>query len=128
MEMAGPICALDLFEDEIEADIYSDSQYVVNAFVKGWAAKWKENGWKKKDYETGRMEEIPNKDLWERLWNLNWKHDIIWHWVKGHVGIKENERCDELARLGRLFATDENNDFKESVKITEYGEEGMIWL
>jgi ribonuclease HI len=56
------------------------------------------HGWRKKGWKNSKKEEVANRDLWERLLELCRKHQVTWHWVRGHAGHPENERCDELAR------------------------------
>ena len=68
--------------------LYSDSKYVVDAFVKEWIRGWQRRSWKN----------VKNVDLWERLLPLTQKHRITWCWIKGHAEIPENERCDVLAK------------------------------
>lgn len=75
-----------------EVAIYSDSKYVVDANDKKWLEGWKKKGWKR-----GKGEKLANEDLWRELDQLRSKHQVSWHWVKGHAGHAENERCDELA-------------------------------
>ena len=70
----------------------SDSKYVVNAMVKGWAKKWRANGWK-----LSPSKQAKNPDLWEQLLDLCTVHSVEFRWVKGHNEHPENERCDELA-------------------------------
>jgi ribonuclease HI len=73
-------------------EITTDSQYLKNG-ITSWIHKWKKNGWL-----TSTREPVKNRDLWEVLDALSQRHQIGWHWVKGHGGHPENERCDELAR------------------------------
>jgi len=68
--------------------LYSDSKYVVDAFVKDWIGGWKRRAWKN----------VKNIDLWQRLLPLTHQHQITWCWIKGHAEIPENERCDVLAK------------------------------
>ncbi len=75
-------------------ELYSDSRYVVDAIEKGWVAKWRQNGWMR-----NKKERAQNVDLWERMTVLLEKHQVSFHWVKGHADNPENERCDELARM-----------------------------
>ena len=72
---------------------YTDSQYVENAFTKHWITNWKRNGWK-----TAKGTDVLNKDLWLRLDALFQTRKVQFQWVKGHVGVKYNERCDALAK------------------------------
>jgi len=92
MEMMGVIAALEALRRPCQIDLYTDSQYVVNAFEKGWIRNWKKNGWK-----TASKEPVKNKELWERMLKAAEGHDLTFHWVRGHAGHPENERCDKLA-------------------------------
>ena len=71
---------------------YSDSKYFIDAIDKGWAKKWKRNGWMR-----NKKEKALNPDLWEEVLSLIEKHDVTLHWVKGHNGHPENEECDRMA-------------------------------
>lgn len=92
MEILACIRALEALDKASRVAIHSDSQYVVNAITKGWAAGWRKRGWIKSDKKPAL-----NADLWERLLALVEKHDVDFVWVKGHAGTAENERCDQLA-------------------------------
>ncbi len=92
MELTAVIEALSMLKERCDVTLYSDSQYVCNGLAKGWAKKWKANGWKKAD-KTPAL----NSDLWSKLLDLYEKHDVHIVWVKGHAGHPENERCDRLA-------------------------------
>lgn len=92
MELTAAIEGLKALKEICHVDLYSDSQYVCNGLAKGWAKKWQANGWKKSGGEPAL-----NPDLWGELLNLTEKHDVSIHWVKGHDGHPENERCDRLA-------------------------------
>ena len=92
MEMMGVIAALEALRRPCQVDLYTDSQYVVNAFEKGWIRNWKKNGWK-----TASKEPVKNRELWERMLKAAEGHELTFHWVKGHAGHPENERCDKLA-------------------------------
>lgn len=92
MELMGAIAGLEALKEPCHVDLYSDSKYLVDAIEKGWVYKWKNNGWKKADKKPAL-----NSDLWERLLALMDKHTVELHWVKGHAGHRENERCDTLA-------------------------------
>lgn len=88
MELLAVIAGLEaLKKPGMEVVIYSDSQYVVDAVNKGWV--W---NWQKKDFKGKK-----NADLWKRFIPIYHKHDVTLKWIKGHSGIPENERCDELA-------------------------------
>ena len=92
MEILACIRALEVLDEPSRVTLHSDSQYVVNAVTKGWAAGWQKRGWVKSDRKPAL-----NADLWERLLELVRKHDVEFVWVKGHAGTAENERCDQLA-------------------------------
>jgi ribonuclease HI len=92
MELLAAITGLKNLREKCNVTLYSDSQYVVNGIEKGWAVKWRANGWKKSD-KTPAL----NTDLWEELLNLIAAHRVSLVWVKGHAGHAENERCDALA-------------------------------
>jgi ribonuclease HI len=92
MELMGVIAGLEALNRPCKIDLYSDSQYVIKAFNDHWIDNWIKKGWKKSDGKP-----VLNVDLWQRLLAAAKPHRISWHWVKGHAGHKENERCDELA-------------------------------
>ena len=93
MELMGCIVALrELEHRDKPIKLYSDSQYVVNGIVKGWAKSWRKKGWIKSDKKPA-----VNPDLWAELLDLVEDLDITFIWVKGHAGNPMNERCDELA-------------------------------
>lgn len=88
MELLAVIVALEALKGEgVEATLYSDSQYVINAITKGWALNWQKTNFKDKK----------NPDLWKRFLQVNPRHKVRYMWVKGHAGNPENERCDRLA-------------------------------
>ena len=92
MELLGAIAALEALRRPCAVEMVTDSQYVVNAFTKGWISGWQRRGWK-----TASKQPVKNVDLWLRLLEAAAPHDVTWTWVKGHAGHPENERCDELA-------------------------------
>ncbi|HWO01380.1 MAG TPA: ribonuclease HI [Blastocatellia bacterium] len=92
MELLAVIVGLRALKERCSVTVYSDSQYVVNTIEKGWAARWRANGWKR-----NKKEKAINADLWEELLDLCDKHQVKMVWVRGHSGVKENERCDELS-------------------------------
>ncbi len=92
MELLGAITALEALNRPCEVDLYSDSSYLINAFQKGWLDSWQRNGWK-----TAAKARVKNQDLWKRMLQAAGRHQITWHWVKGHAGEEMNERCDRLA-------------------------------
>ena len=91
MELTGVITALNALKEPCLVDLYTDSQYIVNAINKGWLEGWKKKGWKRKDGE------LKNPDLWKELDRLLGIHNVTFNWVKGHAENEFNNRCDELA-------------------------------
>ena len=94
MELTAVIRALEALTRPSKVHVYTDSQYVQKG-IKEWIHGWKRNGWK-----TAAKEPVKNKELWIELDALRGKHEIEWHWVKGHAGHPENERADRLANKG----------------------------
>ena len=94
MELLAAISALDALKRPVKVELHTDSSYLKDGITK-WIHGWKRNGWR-----TADKREVKNVDLWQRLDALASKHDINWHWVKGHAGDADNERADELARQG----------------------------
>lgn len=92
MELLGVIVALEALKCPCEIDLFSDSKYVVDAFNQHWVEGWLKRGWK-----NAKKEPVKNIDLWKRLLKAKELHSVTFHWVKGHAGHPENERCDELA-------------------------------
>lgn len=92
MELTAFLEALRQLKEPCDIDLYSDSQYVINGLEKGWAKGWRARGWKKADKSPAL-----NPDLWAPLLAESEKHKITYHWLKGHAGHPENERCDRLA-------------------------------
>lgn len=105
MEMMAVIVGLEALNRPCEVDIYSDSQYVINAFNQHWIDGWIKRGWKRAGNQT-----VLNQDLWKRMLKAKESHQVRFHWVKGHAGHPENERCDLLATSaadGTNLLTDE---------------------
>ena len=94
MELTAAIEALSALKRPCTVHVHTDSQYVKGG-VTGWIENWKRNGWK-----TAAKKPVKNEDLWRALDEASKRHDIRWHWVKGHAGHDENEKADELARRG----------------------------
>ena len=92
MELTAVITALETLKEPCKVVLTSDSKYIIDAVTKGWAEKWRKNGWMR-----GNKEKALNPDLWEKLLELLKVHDVSFVWVKGHAGHAENERCDALA-------------------------------
>lgn len=92
MELTAVIQGLSALKEPCEVDLYTDSKYVADSITKGWVYSWKKNGWKKSDKKPAL-----NIDLWEAMLLLLKTHKVSIHWLKGHSGHPENERCDKLA-------------------------------
>ncbi len=92
MELTAAIMGLSGLKEKCKVNLYSDSKYVIDGLSKGWAEGWRKRGWKKSDNSPAL-----NPDLWEKLLELAEYHEVLYHWVKGHDGHPENERCDILA-------------------------------
>ncbi len=91
MELMAVIEGLSTLSRGSLVDLYSDSQYVLKG-LEEWLASWKKRGWL-----TADKKPVKNEDLWRRLDELKSKHEIRFHWIRGHDGHPENERCDVLA-------------------------------
>jgi ribonuclease HI len=94
MELTAAIMALEALTRPATVELHTDSQYLRDGISK-WIHGWKRNGWKTSDKKP-----VKNADLWQRLDLALARHQVSWHWVKGHAGHDDNERADELARLG----------------------------
>ena len=94
MEMMAVIAALEALKRPCPVDIHTDSTYVMKGITE-WLPGWKARGWK-----NAAKKPVANRDLWERLEAALERHEARWFWVKGHSGVPENERADELARAG----------------------------
>ncbi|PTY36692.1 ribonuclease HI [Saccharospirillum sp. MSK14-1] len=94
MELMAAIAGLESLKRRCQVDLFTDSQYVRKGITE-WIHGWKRNGWK-----TASKQPVKNKDLWQRLDEQIGKHDVQWHWVKGHAGNEGNERADALANQG----------------------------
>lgn len=91
MELMAAIAALETLKRPCDVAITTDSQYVKNGITQ-WMANWKRRGWK-----TADRKPVKNIDLWQRLDAAVQRHQVSWHWVRGHTGHAENERADQLA-------------------------------
>lgn len=92
MELTGVIMALSALKEPCKVELTTDSRYVVDSVTKGWVYGWKKKGWMRTPKEPAK-----NADLWKQLLGLLEQHEVTFHWVKGHAGHPENERCDTLA-------------------------------
>ena len=91
MELMAAIAGLEALREVCRVTLYSDSKYLVDAFLEGWVDSWRQHGWRR------GKDELKNSDLWKRLYELVEKHEVTFIWVKGHDGHEYNERCDRLA-------------------------------
>jgi ribonuclease HI len=94
MELTAAIEALAALKNPSNVTLWTDSTYVKGG-ITGWIEGWKRNGWR-----TSAKKPVKNDDLWKALDEATQRHQIEWRWVKGHAGHPENERADELARMG----------------------------
>jgi len=92
MELTAAIRALEALKRPTDVALYTDSTYVKDGITR-WLPGWKAKGWR-----TASKAPVKNRDLWEALDALVQRHDVSWHWVRGHAGNLENERADTLAR------------------------------
>ncbi|CAN5178337.1 ribonuclease HI [soil metagenome] len=96
MELMGAIMALEALTRPCTIDLHTDSKYVMDG-ITSWIHGWKARGWK-----TADKKPVKNEDLWKRLDAARARHEVKWHWVKGHAGHALNERADQLANRGIL--------------------------
>ena len=92
MELTAVIRGLQALKEPCIVELYSDSKYVIDGLSKGWAAGWQKKGWIKSDKKPAL-----NPDLWEILLELTARHEMRYHWIKGHAENPKNNRCDEMA-------------------------------
>ena len=93
MELQAVIGAMEVLTRPCQVAIYTDSVYVMKGMTE-WLPQWKRRNWR-----TAAKKPVKNVELWQRLEAALAPHKVDWHWVKGHSGVVENERADELARL-----------------------------
>ncbi len=94
MELTAAIKALEALKRPSRINLHTDSTYVKDGITK-WMVNWKKNGWK-----TAAKKPVKNQDLWALLDEAISRHQIDWHWVKGHAGNPGNEKADDLANQG----------------------------
>ena len=94
MEMTAAIRALESLREPCRVQLYTDSVYVKSGITE-WLPNWRRRGWR-----TASRKPVKNQDLWESLSAQTQRHEVSWHWVKGHAGHPENERADALANRG----------------------------
>ena len=95
MELMAAIAALEALKKPSRVELHTDSQYVRNG-INSWIHAWKKKGWR-----TADKKPVKNVELWQKLDAARLRHEVDWHWVRGHAGNTENERADELVRQGR---------------------------
>lgn len=105
MELLATIESLKLLTKPCQVELTTDSQYVKNG-INQWIHNWRRNGWRTKDKKP-----VKNADLWQALDEVIQQHEVNWHWVKGHSGHPENERCDDLARNAAESPTKEDTGY-----------------
>ena len=94
MELLAAIEGLDTLTEPCSVELFTDSKYVMDGITQ-WIKNWKKNNWK-----TAAKKDVKNKELWQKLDHLISKHQVQWHWVKGHSGDAGNETADLLANKG----------------------------
>jgi ribonuclease HI len=92
MELTAAIAGLAALKRPCRVRLTTDSEYLKKGMTE-WLAGWIQRGWK-----NAHKQPVANRDLWEQLLDLSSRHQVEWHWVRGHAGHLENERCDALAR------------------------------
>jgi len=92
MELTAAIEALRALKEPCEVELFTDSEYLRDG-ITSWVASWKARNWR-----TADRKPVKNEDLWRQLDELCVPHKVEWHWLKGHAGHPDNERCDQLAR------------------------------
>ena len=97
MELTAALMSLRALKAPCEVQLFTDSQYVRNAFAEKWLERWQATGWK-----TAARQPVLNADLWQALLEQARVHQVTWHWVRGHAGHEENERADALAVAARV--------------------------
>ncbi|WP_087019477.1 ribonuclease HI [Thaumasiovibrio subtropicus] len=108
MELLAAIVGLKTLKESCTVDLTTDSQYVRQGITQ-WIHNWKKRGWK-----TADKKPVKNADLWVKLDEQCQHHEVNWHWVKGHAGHPENERCDELARTAAEAPQQEDEGYEPS--------------
>jgi ribonuclease HI len=96
MELTAAVKALEALTQRCSIRIVTDSEYLKKAFTDGWLTRWQATGWR-----TAGRQSVKNQDLWQRLLELESRHEVTWSWTKGHAGHEENELVDTLALTAR---------------------------
>ena len=103
MELTAAIAALESLKRGARVRLHTDSLYLKDGITR-WILRWRANGWR-----TANRKPVKNEDLWRRLSAALERHEVAWHWVRGHAGHPENERADALARQGVAGALAESD-------------------
>ncbi|MGF1693753.1 ribonuclease HI [Photobacterium kagoshimensis] len=106
MELLAAIVGLASLKEPCMVDLTTDSQYVRQGITQ-WIHNWKKRGW-----QTADKKPVKNADLWQQLDIETQRHTVNWHWVKGHAGHPENERCDDLARAAAESPTQPDEGYQ----------------
>ncbi|WP_047049966.1 ribonuclease HI [Vibrio mexicanus] len=106
MEMLAAVVGLQALKEPCQVSLTTDSQYVRQGITQ-WIHNWKKRGWK-----TADKKPVKNADLWQALDKETARHQVEWHWVKGHAGHRENEMCDELARAAAENPTENDEGYQ----------------
>ncbi|SMY38811.1 ribonuclease HI [Photobacterium andalusiense] len=106
MELLAAIMGLASLKQPCQVDLTTDSQYVRQGITQ-WIHNWKKRGW-----QTADKKPVKNADLWQQLDQETQRHQVQWHWVKGHAGHPENERCDVLARTAAENPTQQDTGYQ----------------
>lgn len=110
MELMAVIVGLEAVKwEHAVIEVYSDSSYVVKAITENWISGWQQRGWKK----------VKNVDLWIRFLDVYKRHQVTFHWLKGHAGHPENERCDRLAVAAGAGAVERGETLPEDTGYAE---------
>ncbi len=126
MEILAAIVGLEALKEPCKVTLHSDSKYLVDAMTQGWVSRWRTNGWWR-----SKQDKATNIDLWERLLAIRDRHQVEFVWVKGHAGIRDNERCDQLSMqfLGKRdlpadegFEQRPETESADQMKITHEGQ------
>ena len=119
MELLAVITGLEAVKwDDAVVEVYSDSSYVVKAVNEGWLQNWQVRGWKK----------VKNVDLWMRFLEVYRRHRVTFHWLKGHAGHPENERCDALAVAAGAGAFERGEVLPQDSGFLSETEENLLSL
>ena len=116
MELQAAIEALSVLKQSCAVEFYTDSNYLRDGVTR-WMCGWKRNGWKTKSKQP-----VKNEDLWRQLDAVVSKHQINWHWVKGHAGDAGNERCDELANAAIATVKQRHSKEQLAASLHEFNE------